>query len=189
MLLYRVCPVDPATGPRHPYYPSFVPRSSGQHRVDNADRYDTLYVSGAAAGAVAERFGVFADWGDWLLDHPRGFTVQLVTLSLSDDLLVLDLDDAHALIERSLRPSRVVTRDRLTTQSWAAAIYDEDRWAGVSWWSYYDPDWASCGLWCPPGDGVIPGLEVVGVEPLGAHHPAVLEAGRALVRSWAASRS
>ncbi len=184
MRLYRVCPVDPAAGPGSPYYPSFVPRSSGQHRIDNAARYDTLYVSGAAAGAVAERFGMFARWGDWLLEHPHGFEARLVTFDLSDDWPLLDLDDAAVLAARRLRPSRVVTRDRQVTQAWAAAIHAEGSWAGISWWSYYDPEWPAGGLWCPSGQGTVAALDVVAVEPLGAQHPAVVEAARSLLRTW-----
>lgn len=184
MHLYRVCPVDPEAAEGSPYHPGSVPRSSGQHRIDNPDRYDTLYVALSAAGAVAERFGLFAQWGDWLLEHPRGFTAQLVTFDLSDDRPLLDLDDAGELAARAMRPSRVVTRDRTTTQAWAARAHGEDRWAGVSWWSYYDPDWTSCGLWCPPGASLIEGLSVVGVEELGGEHPAVGEAGHALLRHW-----
>jgi hypothetical protein len=60
--LYRVCPVDPSARPGFPYHPGFVPRSTGQHRIDNPELYDTLYVSAAATGAVAERFGIFAAW-------------------------------------------------------------------------------------------------------------------------------
>ncbi|MGH7920788.1 MAG: RES family NAD+ phosphorylase [Candidatus Dormibacteraceae bacterium] len=189
MRLYRVCPVDPTTAPRQPYHPSFVPRSSGQHRIDNAERYDTLYLSAQAPGAVAERFGTFLEWGDWLLEHPRGFNAQLVAFELDEARRVLDLDDAGTLLERSLRPSRVITRDRRTTQAWASDIHDEGRWAGVSWWSYYNPDWASCGLWCPPGEGSIRGLLVVSVEPLAARHPAVIEASQVLLRPWSGAGS
>jgi hypothetical protein len=146
-------------------------------------------VSGAPAGAVAERFGTFAEWGDWLLEHPRGFDAQLVTFDLAEDRPVLDLDDAQTLLERSLRPSRMVTRDRQATQAWASAVHHEQRWAGITWWSYYDPDWASGGLWCAPGEGAIPGLVVVAVESLGADHPAVIEAGRSMLRRWSPSGS
>lgn len=134
---------------------------------------------------MAERFGAFADWGDWLVEHPRGFATRLVTFELTEDRALLNLDDPKALLERSLRPSRVVTRDRRTTQAWAGEIFEEGAWAGVSWWSYYNPDWQSCALWCEPGAGVIPGLKVVGVEQLHAGHEAVAEAERCLLRKWA----
>lgn len=184
MLLHRVCPVDPAARPGRPYHPAYVPASAGQHRIDDPEAYDCLYLSADAAGAVAERFAAFPDWGDWLTDHPRGFTLCLVTFELPDDRPVLDLDDAAALAARGLRPSRVVTRDRATTQAWARAAYDEGRWAGVSWWSYHDPDWTTCGLWCAPGAGAVEGLDVVGVEALHAGHPAVTEAVQTLLRAW-----
>ncbi len=184
MRLYRVCPVDPAAARGNPYHPGFVPRSSGQHRVDNPDRYNTLYLAGSPAGAVAERFGAFAHWGDWLLEHPRGFSARLVTFDLSDDRRVLDLDNPDELAARMLRPSRVVTRDRITTQAWAARVHDEARWVGVSWWSFYNPDWTACGLWSPPDASTVEGLAVVHIETLDGEHPAVVEAGRSLLRRW-----
>ena len=109
---------------------------------------------------------------------------RLVTFDLDEDRPLLDLDDAAALAERGLRPSRVVTRDRRVTQGWAAAIHSEGRWAGISWWSYYDPEWTAGGLWCAPGEGAVAGLDVAIVEPLGARHPAVVEAARSLLRTW-----
>lgn len=185
MFLYRVCPVDPTASAGQPHHPAYVPASSGQHRIDDPESYDTLYLSGEPAGAVAERFGMFPQWGDWLTDHPRGFTLRLATFELPDERPVLDLDDADALRERSLRPSRVVTRDRATTQGWARGAFEEGRWAGVAWWSYHDPDWTSCGLWCTPGASTIDGLTLVAVEALAGGHPAVVEAGRSLLRVWA----
>jgi hypothetical protein len=97
---------------------------------------------------------------------------------------MLDLDDAEAHAARSLRPSRVVTRNRTTTQAWASDAFAEGMWSGVAWWSYYDPDWSSCGLWCPPGESMIEGLTVSSVEELHARHPAVIAAGASLLRSW-----
>lgn len=184
MLLYRVCPVDPGAAVGSPYHPSFVPRSTGQHRIDHPRRYDTLYLSDSPAGAVAERYGSFATWGDWLTEHPRGFTARLATYELGDQHLVLDLDDPRVLSARSLRPSRVVTRDRQTTQRWALDVHGEGRWAGIAWWSFYNPDWSSCGLWCAPATSAIAGLTVMNTEDLHAEHPAVVEAGRSLMRTW-----
>lgn len=183
MLLYRVSPVDPGAARGEPYHPGYVPASSGAHRVDNPEMYDTLYLSGSAAGAVAEAFGTMAVWGDYLTEHPRGFTRRLATFELTDRP-VLDLDDPAALGHRSIRPARVVTRDRSTTQQWAAAAFAEGAWGGISWWSYYDPEWMSLGLWCEPSRGAIDGLDLVDTEGIGAGHPAVAAAERALLRQW-----
>lgn len=108
----------------------------------------------------------------------------MTTFDLADDRPMLDLDDAEALATRSLRPSRVVTRQQATTQAWAAGAFAEGMWSGVAWWSYHDPDWSSCGLWCPPSEATIEGLTVSSVEDLHADHPAVIAAGASLLRSW-----
>lgn len=184
MLLHRVGPVDLSAAAGEPYHPAFVPRSTGHHRIDNLDLYDTLYLSRDAPGAVAERFGTFPAWGDWLTDHPGGHRVRLTTFDLDADRPMLDLDHAAALVARSLKPSRVVTRNRTTTQAWAAEAFAERTWSGVAWWSYYDPDWSSCGLWCPPGEATIEGLTVSAVEDLHADHPAIITAGAFLMRTW-----
>lgn len=97
---------------------------------------------------------------------------------------MLDLDDADALAQRSLRPSRVVTRDRATTQRWARAAFDEAQWSGVAWWSYHDPDWMSCGLWSAVGARAIDGLTVIDRTDLSADHPAVVAASQSLLRVW-----
>lgn len=91
-----------------------------------------------------------------MLDHPRGFESRLVTFDLGADRTLLDLDDPAALAERGLRPSRVVTRDRQMTQAWAAAIHAEGSWAGISWWSYYDPEWRPAGFGARPARGSSP---------------------------------
>lgn len=101
----------------------------------------------------------------------------LGTYELPDRAGVLDLDDPDALKRLGLRPSDVVTRDRLVTQRWALAAYRDHRWIGVRWWSYYDPRWYSYGLWDRRY------LTVTGVEPLTLEHPAVLEAATVLPRA------
>jgi hypothetical protein len=92
-----------------------------------------LYASGEPAGAVAEAFASFSRWGDFLLEHPRGARRVLIAIDVPDELTLLDLDDARALVRRRLRPSEVVTRDRPTTQAWARRIWEEAQWAGVRW--------------------------------------------------------
>ncbi len=184
MQLYRISPIYSGAAEGEPYHPGYVPASSGAHRIDNPEMYDTLYLSDSAAGAVAEAFGAMAVWGDYLTEHPRGFTRRLATFELTGRP-VLDLDDPLALVRRKIRPSRVVTRDRPTTQQWAAVAFAEGTWAGISWWSYYSPEWASLGLWCAPSGGAIDGLDLVDSEEIGAGHPAVIAAEQALLRRWA----
>ena len=185
MLLHRVTPVDPAARAGSPYHPGYVPRSSGQHRIDHPSQYDTLYMATSPAAAIAEAFGRMPRWDDRLLAHPKGFVRQLTTFELPDDRPVLDLNDASTLVRRKLRPSQVVTRDRERTQRWAIDAYDEGRWAGISWWSRYDADWTTCGLWCAPGAGKVTGLRLVGVNSIDASIEPVTTAAAVLGRHWA----
>jgi hypothetical protein len=65
------------------------------------------------------------------------------------------------------------------TQRWALDIWRERRWAGVQWWSYWNPDWAVGGVWWSPER-----LEVIAVTPLTADHAAVRGAAATLNRPW-----
>ncbi|MDQ0664705.1 hypothetical protein QFZ35_003203 [Arthrobacter ulcerisalmonis] len=97
-------------------------------------------------------------------------------MKYTGDPAILDLDDPQVLMDWSLRPSSVVSRDRDSTQQWARSIYDTGSFDGLSWWSYYEPRWASIGLWD------VKGLEVAGdPEPLTMDHDTVREAA-AIIR-------
>lgn len=148
--------------------------------MDNPDRYSSLYVGDSAAGAVAEAFGWAATWSRGMLrGHPSllGSAQALVEYEADDAALsICDLDDARRLVVLALRPSEVVTRDRAVTQAWAAQIFDAGGFAGVRWWSYYDPRWGSLGLWD------VGGLTVAQVTPLTLEHPAVVAAAAVLNR-------
>lgn len=179
MRLYRVLPYLPRASRGRPGHPLHVPAASGAGRIDNPGRYDALYLGDSPAGAVAEAFGWAARWGAGLLRGVPtlpGSVRALATYDLADGPAVCDLDDAHRLVQLSLRPSDVVSRDRARTQGWAARIYADAEYAGVRWWSYYDPRWGSFGLWD------ITGIRVAGVAPLALDHPAVTEAADVLLR-------
>jgi hypothetical protein len=148
--------------------------------VDNPEHYRVLYAADAAAGALAEAFGNHAVWTPMLLGgRPdlRGSVRALATFDAAG-VEALDLDDARRLVERKLRPSAVVARDRSLTQGWALRIYREKRWAGIRWWSHYDSRWGSFGLWD------VSKLKIADVTPLTPDHPALLEAAEALSRPW-----
>lgn len=172
--------MDPDAKPGRPYHPSYVPRSQGRYRIDSASAYDVLYLSDEPAAAIAEAFGAYQEWGEWMFEHPRGFTRRLVTFGHPGDT-ILDLDDPAELVSRGLRPSRVVTRDRDTTQAWALSIHNEAGWSGVSWWSYYSPEWTSLGLWCPPETKAIPDLTVLEVTTVDV---GLEDARTVLARTW-----
>jgi hypothetical protein len=149
--LYRVLPYLRSARANAPGHPLFVPASTGAGRVDNPGQYDVLYLGDTAAGAIAEAFGWAPTWDATLFRGTPalpGSVRALVSYELDDArATVCDLDDARRLVELGLRPSQVVTRDRHVTQQWSAAIFARAEFAGVRWWSYYDPRWGSFGLW------------------------------------------
>ncbi len=71
MIFYRVFPYDPMARNDEAGHPLFVP-TSRYGRVDNPDRYRTLYCSSHAMGAVAEAFGLFSEWSADMLTHGNG---------------------------------------------------------------------------------------------------------------------
>lgn len=176
--LFRVLPHVAGARRGQPFHPLFVPASTGSSRVDNPDRYRVLYVGDSAAGAVAEAFGWRPVWDQSMLRGRPGVPVssQALVEYEADELSVCDLDDAQRLVVLALRPSQVVTRDRAVTQAWAARVFDGGGFAGVRWWSYYDPQWGSLGIWD------VSGLRVREVTVLTLDHPAVIEAAAVLNR-------
>jgi hypothetical protein len=179
--LYRVFPWVAGARRGSAGHPLYTPPVQGAGRVDNPGSYRTLYASDSPVGAVAEAFGNHAVWTAQLLrgrpDIPG--SVRAIAELDAQPAEVVDLDDAHELVRRGLRPSAVVTRDREITQRWALSIFEEKRFAGVRWWSYYDPRWGSYGIW---ESQAIRNLEVT---PLTPDHPALHEAARILARPWA----
>ena len=148
--------------------------------MDNPEHYLTLYASDAPAGAVAEAFGNHETWTPQLLagrsDLP-GSARALATLD-AGQIQIVDLDDPRCLVERSLRPSAIVSRDRGLTQSWALRVFGERKWSGARWWSHYDSRWGSYGLWD------LTGVRVLEIAPLTADHSALVEAAAVLSRPW-----
>lgn len=181
--LYRVLPWL-ASAPRGaPGHPLFVPPKQGTGRVDNPERYQTLYLSDGPGGAVAEAFAWLQTWDAGMLRGPpslSGSVQALATYELKEEGRFCDLDDARRLLDFGIRPSQVVTRDRAVTQAWALRIFDAGGWAGVRWWSYYDPRWESHGIWATDL------LDVVGTVALTLDQPAVAEAADVLSRLSAA---
>jgi len=181
MDVWRVCVWLPGQGdPTSNGHPTYVWPRQGQGRVDDPEHeYLVLYLGDSPAGAVAEYLGDYPRWTPAVLQltpaAPPGSSVALARFELRRP--VLDLDDPEVLSEWNLRPSEVVTRDRQVTQQWARAIYDTQEYAGVAWWSYREPRWASLGLWDISDvhwDGQ--------AEELTLDHPALLEAGDVLRR-------
>jgi hypothetical protein len=147
--LYRVFPALPESAADEAggglYLP---PQQSG--RIDNPGLYRVFYASDAEAGAIAEAFGRFPEWTPAILEGSPGLPGSVRALarySLSETAKICDLDDPEQLRLLGLRPSDVVSRHYGRTRAWARRIYEAGSWAGVRWWSYYDPQWSSFGIW------------------------------------------
>jgi hypothetical protein len=178
--LYRVFPWIEDAPSGQPGHPLYVAPPQGHGRIDNPEHYLTLYFSDDPSGAIAEAFGNHTVWTSDLLGGPPGVAGSRRALAVVDatDVDVVDLDDPEALTERALRPSQVVTRARGVTQAWALAVFYEARSSGVRWWSYYDPQWGSFGLWDAGG------LGVVDVMPLRERIDEVKDVAARMCRLW-----
>lgn len=178
MRLYRVFSYLASAQAGEPGHLLYVSPVQGRGRVDNPDHYRALYLSSAPAGAVAEAFGTLKTWTPDMFIRPElpGSERALGTYTVPDDARILDLDDPAALVTLGLRPSDVVTRQIKVTQRWALRIFEQRRWVGVGWWSYYDPRWHSYAIW---ERGVV---RRGAVEPLSLDDPVVTEASEVLRR-------
>ncbi|MGY1686882.1 RES family NAD+ phosphorylase [Geodermatophilus sp. SYSU D00867] len=183
MLCYRVFPFLNQAGPGEPGHPSYLHLPQGQGRLDNPHRYNVWYLAADASGAVGETFGDLSRWRDEMFTFPAlaGSRRALGTFRIQDDVRLLELDDARNLLERGLRPTQVIDRNRGVTQAWALRTWEEtdgrgvQTWAGVRWWSFHRPHWRIIGLW-----GHMP--ECVEVQPLTMRHPAVVDAATTLLK-------
>ncbi|MGH9480764.1 MAG: RES domain-containing protein [Terriglobales bacterium] len=176
--LFRVFPHVDSPAATAPGGPLHVP-AQGSGRLDNPGLFATLYLSDAAAGAVAEKFGRLSSWDEAMLAPPMLMPSSqwaLAEYQLSPGLPVCNLDDARRLLELRLRPSEVVTRNYQRTRAWAQRLYLDGRFAAVRWWSYYESEWGSWGVW------EIHRLRVVRIEALDLAHPALRAAAQVLGR-------
>ena len=179
--LYRVFPWLREARGGQPGHPAFVP-GGGAGRIDNPEHYLALYLSDGPGGACAEAFFFKSIWDTKMLrGSPRlpGSVQAIATFDLDPAIAIRDLDDASRLVTLALRPSQVVTRNRQVTQSWALAIFQQQNFGGIRWWSYHDPRWGSHGVWATSG------LELRGVEPLTLDHAGLIEAATVLNRRFA----
>jgi hypothetical protein len=147
--LYRVFPFVAATAKDTPGGALYVP-SQGGGRLDSPGIYSILYLSDAPAGAIAEAFGRFPEWNEAILEGAPslpGSARALARFHLPDDAPICNLDDPALLQTLGLRPSDIVTHDYTRSRAWARRIYEQERWFGARWWSYYDSQWAGFGLW------------------------------------------
>ena len=178
--LYRVFPWLEEASEGEPGHPLYVAHPQGQGRIDNPEHYLTLYASDHREGAIGEAFGNHAIWTPDLLEGPRalpGSSRGIATFAAYGASIV-DLDDPQMLLERDLRPSTVVTRDRARTQTWALDIHREAQWDGVRWWSFHNPDWGSYGIWN------LASVELLDIAALRDQMPLVEEVATQMCRAW-----
>lgn len=183
MRLYRCYPRVPGARVGKPGHWSYIARPQLHGRWDNADLYDSWYLSRSRVGAVAESFYNKRQWVPEVFLTPANHSRALAVFELADDRDLLDLDDTSVLASLEVRPSQVVVQDPGTTQEIARRFYASalPDYAGVSWWSSQLPSENSVLLW--GSDGQPPeGLRLVGIEPLSVEHPAVVEAAARLYR-------
>ena len=176
--LFRVFPYLAGARADKPGGALYIP-SQGGGRIDNPGTYPVLYLSDSPAGAIAEAFGRFAEWPPAVLEGiPAlpGSVRALARYRMAEGGSVCNLDDPRQLLDLELRPSEVVSRDYTRSRSWALRIYQRKLWAGVRWWSYYDPVWTSFGLWD------IGNLGLTEITPLRLDNPHLLTASRTIVR-------
>jgi len=176
--LYRVFPFVPEADPHDPGGALYIPPQGGG-RLDNPDLYSVFYAGSAEAGAIAEAFGRFPEWTPAVLagnpSVPGSFRA-MARYRLSEAARICDLDDPVQLAALGLRPSDVVSRDYNRTREWARHIYLQRSWAGLQWWSYYDPRWISFGIWD------LSRILLEDVRRLRLDDTAVLEAARVITR-------
>jgi hypothetical protein len=147
--------------------------------LDNPDLYSVLYLGNSPAGAIAEAFGRFPEWTPAILRGSpslAGSVRALARYELDSRKFLCDLDDPKQLLRLRLCPSDVVSREYARTRAWARRIFETRAWAGISWWSYYDPQWTSVGLWKTDR------LSLVEVRELRLDDPSLLDAARVIVR-------
>lgn len=185
MLVYRVFPYLSSAVAGEPGHPTFVHPDQGDGRVDNPHHYRTWYLAYEQSGAIGEVFANMSQWSSGMFAFPDvpGSVRALGTYSIPDTLPVREMDDAQTLVELSLRPTQVVTRNRPVTQAWALRIFHEMNtrgepvWHGVSWWSFHLPTWRNLGYW----GAITP--TVCDVQPLSMTHIGVVDAADALNRT------
>jgi hypothetical protein len=150
----------------------------GEGRHDAPTLYGCLYVSAEPLSAVVEQL---AGMTGTSIDPPdlrrHGQPLALAAVELPKSAEILDLDDPEALVREALRPSRVATNDRSTTQAQAAELFQRHGGVlGLRWWSTFESLWPNVTLF----DRAETALDVADVHRLDVGDDIVLEAAEFL---------
>jgi hypothetical protein len=114
VLVYRIFAYDPVASVGQHGHPEYLYKPQGKGRLDNPQHYDSWYVALTPEAAVGEVFGDITVWGQDMFELPAfaGSRRALGVFELPDEISLLDLDDAPALLDRGLRPTQVIARNR-----------------------------------------------------------------------------
>lgn len=175
MILFRCFAWDEAAGPRVRGGPLWFPRMfQGDGRHDNPDLYGCLYFTYEPISAAVERLARLAGTSIAPSDfRRRGRPLAIATVEVADRAELVDLDDPAVLLREKVRPSRVATHERATTQAQAAELFGRHgEAAGLRWWSTFESLWSNVTLF----DRADPHLAVEDVHPLDVGDDVVREA-------------
>jgi hypothetical protein len=178
VLIYRVFPFRADAGPGEPGHPLYVHPEQGYGRWDNADLYSALYVASSGSAAIGETFAHLSIWSAAMLPFPAiEDSRRVLGIYAVDEEThpLLNLDDSAALLQRGLRPTDVVIRNRPRTQAIARDVFGEALWSGLSWWSMHRPQWVLHVYWN------LKAIELAEIQTLPSH-PAMHDAARLLAK-------
>ncbi|MEO6990334.1 MAG: RES family NAD+ phosphorylase [Candidatus Baltobacteraceae bacterium] len=183
MRLYRVFPWNRAAAEDRPGGALYAPASTSG-RIDNPTLYQVLYLSSHPEGAVAESLGRLRIWRDESFLR-TGVRLALAVVEVEESTQIVDLTRVEVLVALGVvLATEVISRDRASTQSLARRVFERGRSEGMSWWSYYNPDWLNVGLWS------LSSVHLIGTpELLATEHPAVVAAAESLPRQIVEGRS
>jgi RES domain len=176
VILWRLLPRQPDATPSAPGGALWFPRElQGAGRHDNPDLYGCLYASERPVSAVAEALAPFRGTGalSRAMLLRANLPLALARLDLKDGSELIDLDDPRVLASVQLRPSHVATKARVTTQAYAARLFEDHPTAvGLRWWSTLEASFANLTLY----DRALPDLSLIDLEPLTLDHSSTREA-------------
>lgn len=177
MILYRCFPHNPAIKKIESGHPLYIPASRSTGRINNPDIYTPSYWSAQPECAVAETYGNQMQWSSGTFagtpQLPKAHQ-GITAIEIPDDAQMFNMDNAPNLVKLKLNPSQVVTRNNAVTQAWARKIFELGKYAGISWWSIFWPEWQSYGVWS------LTGVKILSVEKLSIGHAAVLKSAEVL---------